>query len=127
MPITDIQPVLPEGSREPSVPGDAAARGQFRLSIAHEGFGLLPTQAVEHRLQLCNATTGHSVLDVALCDTFLRASAILTACSAYPRLVAALRNAEAQVVYLHGKFAPTGSGEQVLAQIRAILRELGEI
>ena len=37
------------------------------------------------------------------------------------RLREALHEAERQIVYLHEKFAPTGSGEQVLAKIRAAL------
>lgn len=43
-------------------------------------------------------------------------------------LVEALEEAERQIEYLHGKFQATGSGEAVLAKIRAALAKAkGEV
>lgn len=39
------------------------------------------------------------------------------------RLVQVLRDAELQIVYLHEKFKPTGTGEMMLARIRAAIVE----
>jgi len=41
-----------------------------------------------------------------------------------PNLVAVLEEAGEQIEYLHGKFQPTGSGEAVLARIRAAVDQL---
>lgn len=39
------------------------------------------------------------------------------------RLTQVLKEAERQIVYLHEKFQPTGSGENVLARIRNAIFE----
>jgi hypothetical protein len=50
----------------------------------------------------------------------------LHAVHSYPRLVAALKDARLQFEYLQSEHKPTGTTEQTLAQIAALLKELGE-
>ncbi len=56
-------------------------------------------------------------------DTEAEANAALIdrAVNAHDDLIEALREAERQIEYLHGKFQETGSGNQVLARIRAAI------
>jgi hypothetical protein len=48
------------------------------------------------------------------------------ACNAYPKLVDALQQAVLQIAYMQSKFTATGTGNAVIAQSEALLRELGQ-
>ena len=42
----------------------------------------------------------------------------------WPEGIEALRQAEAQIIYMHGKFKETGSGNKVLMQIGNVLSDV---
>jgi hypothetical protein len=48
------------------------------------------------------------------------------ACNAYPKLVDARQQAVLQIAYMQSKFTATGTGNAVIAQSEALLRELGQ-
>jgi hypothetical protein len=50
--------------------------------------------------------------------------AIIKVLDLHDELVNALREAEAQIIYPHGKFKETGSGNRTLAQIGAVLQKV---
>lgn len=49
---------------------------------------------------------------------------IVRAVNSHDALVEALQGALLQIEYLHAKFTPTGTGEAVLAKLRALLSEI---
>lgn len=75
--------------------------------------------AQDQSIRLCDATTGHSVRDVAFCDTPARAESFATAARAMPDLVMALEKARGYVAGYE-----TVAGIRILKQIDAALAKV---
>jgi hypothetical protein len=133
MPITDIQPVLPEGASEPSVAIDAAAHARIApaehtplpwewwTSNSHERLTSKVTGHDGDVISAYIARDGHPCLNVRQ----INMEYIKHACNHYPRLVRVLKRIASIEDKLDG-----GDWDEII-EARAVanqaLRELGEI